>query len=829
MKRVPNIPLFVSCAVLLVGLVFAIGASAQSRITLSGTVLDADSRETLPFASVRIDSLGLGAATNVDGHFALASVPRGRHTLTVSYIGYAARRMTVETDSVSGRMTIGLLPATEVLEEVLVTAEQYSMMKAAESVSQITVSPRDLSVLPSLGEVDIFRSLQLLPGISGTNEGSSGLYVRGGTPDQNLILFDGMTVYHVDHFFGFFSAFNADAIKDVQVFKGAYPAQYGGRSSSVVDLTGKAGADDFRLGVGVNLLSTNVLAEVPLGERASLLLSGRRSYTDIIKSGLYSSIFESLGGGEASGGQPAGGGRPGGFGGGRGGGGALGSGFAGPGQAFVQPDFYFYDTNAKLTLRPSPNDVVALSLYAGNDNLDQSRFTTREITQGGQVGATVTNDVYDVTSWGNTGLSGKWSRVWTPRLYTQLLLSHSRYSSLGERASVNERVSAEADTVTFSVANATFEDNSVSDLSVNFDLGWQASAYHKLAFGVFGSRTETDYDFTRNDSVSVLDRSQNARQLAVYLQDTWKLADRLTIVGGLRAVNYDLTSQSFLEPRASVRFDLTDRIQLKAAYGRYNQFVARVVNENITEGARDFWLLADGQDVGVQSSTHYVAGIAYETPGWLLDIEAYRKKLTGLSEFTLRFSRGTVDIEADNLFFDGDGLARGIEVLLQKKSGRHTGWLSYTLAQVEHTFDGLNDGNPFPALHDQTHEVKLVNALALSRRWSASATWTFATGKPYTAPISEYDLTLLDGSEFSYIHVGEKNALRLPAYHRLDVGVHYRRPVGSSEIDVGFSVFNLYNRTNVWYREFDLAESPFVTTDVTLLGLTPNLSLRLDF
>jgi len=254
-----------------------------------------------------------------------------------------------------------------------------------------------------------------------------------------------------------------------------------------------------------------------------------------------------------------------------------------------------------------------------------------------------------------------------------------------------------------------------------------------------------------------------------------------------------------------------------------------VVNESVTEGARDFWLLADGETVGVQNSRHYIVGASYDAPQWLFDVEAYHKELSGLSEFSLRFQRSGVDLVADDLFYGGEGVARGLEVLLQKKTGRHTGWLSYTLSEVEHTFPELNDGEPFPALHDQTHELKIVNSFQITPRLSFASTWTYATGKPYTSPESEYAITLLDGTQMSYIHVGEKNGERLPAYHRFDAAVHYRFPMGSAETDIGFSVFNLYGRENIWYREFDLSETPILVTDVTFLGLTPNFSIRVDF
>lgn len=818
------------CVLLLLapGALVPVGAEAlaQQRVTVSGSVRDAESGETLPYASVVVEETTLGAAANVDGFFVLVGVPAGKRTVRATYLGYRPATVEIDTETLEGPLRIELVPAATYLDEVLVTAEQYQMMNATETVSKITVSPKDMASLPNVGEVDIFRSLQLLPGVSGANEGSSGLYVRGGAPDQNLVLLDGMTVYHVDHFFGFFSAFNADAIKDVQIYKGGFPAAYGGRTSSIIDLTGRTGGNDYGLGVGLNLLSAGMLAEAPIGQRGSVLVSARRSYTDILQTGLYNSIYETLTGENLASDQDqqaAGGGfpRP-------GGGRALGGGLQGPGLATVQPDFYFYDLNAKLNYRPTDKDVVALSFYNGRDNLNESRFTTNTITRGGQEGATILNDVYDVTGWGNLGASGKWSRQWSPRFYSNALLAYSQYFSDNERAQLNERYAAGADTLLGSWSLGGLENNRLGDFSLRLDNEWQISQAHNLGFGLQATHSDVKYENVRNDTLIVFDEKQNTRQAAVYLQDAWKPLAKLRLVAGARGAYHDLTGETYLEPRASFRYDLTDQMRIKGAYGRYNQFVSRVVNENVTEGARDFWLLADGENVGVQGATHYIVGASYETPTWLFDVEAYRKDLTGLSEFSLRFRRGGADFQADNLFFDGEGAARGVEFLLQRKATRYTGWVSYTLAEVEHTFEGLNNGQPFPALHDQPHELKAVGSARLGQRWNLSATWVFATGKPYTAPESQYSITLLDGTGQSYIHVGEKNGERLPAYHRLDAAVHYRFPIGAANVDLGFSVFNLYNRTNVWYKEFDLTEAPFLTTDVTFLGVTPNLSLRVD-
>jgi outer membrane receptor protein involved in Fe transport len=331
---------------------------------------------------------------------------------------------------------------------------------------------------------------------------------------------------------------------------------------------------------------------------------------------------------------------------------------------------------------------------------------------------------------------------------------------------------------------------------------------------------------TRDDSLTILDRDQQAGRTEVYLEDQWQLLPRLSLTLGARGSHYDQTGRNYFEPRAAASWRISDRFTLRGAYGQYHQFVNQVVRENVTEGSRDFWLLADTTLVPVQGATHYIAGVTYETPDFLFAVEAYRKDLNGLAEFSLRFDPGGANI--DKLFYSGTGVARGVEFLAQKKFGRYTGWVSYTLGRAENTFPGLNNGAPFPALQDQTHELKAVGSASLGR-WTLSSTWTFGSGKPYTAPESEYVLTLLDGTDFSYIHVGEKNGLRLPAYHRLDVAAQYRFQLGPWQGELGLSVFNLYNRANVWYRQFDLSTTPLLVTDVRYLGLTPNLFVQLHY
>ena len=325
-------------------------------ITISGVVKDKESGESLPFANVIVKDTNIGSITNEDGFFTLFNVPSDASTIQVQFMGYKTEILTLTTELVNDKIIILMTPDSNQLEEVVLSLDSgKEIIQMNKNVSQISLSPKKLASIPNLGEKDIFRALQLLPGISGTNESSSGLYIRGGTPDQNLVLLDGFTVYHVDHFYGFFSAFNSDVIKDVQLFKGGFPAKYGGRISSVMDLTGKTGnSNKFTLSSSISLLSANATVEIPIGNKANILISGRRSYTDILKSRLYKSIFDLYNDSAPTNNSNL------------------------PFQARVvqnqlQPSFYFYDLNAKLSYKPSEKDIISVSIYNGEDNLDSSR------------------------------------------------------------------------------------------------------------------------------------------------------------------------------------------------------------------------------------------------------------------------------------------------------------------------------------------------------------------------------------------------------------------------------------------------------------------------
>ncbi len=788
---------------------------SANKKDISGKILDAETGEPLVFANIIIIDTHLGASTNKDGFFVIVDAPTEICTLLVSYMGYESKEIIYDnTKGGNKKLEIKLKSISIVTDDVIVTAEKYKIWKTTDGVSQITLSPKQLIILPKLGEVDIFRSLQLLPGVSGISDGSSGLYVRGGTPDQNLILLDGMTVYHVDHFFGFFSAFNADAIKDVQFYKGGFSAKYGGRISSVADLTGKTGSvNKFKLDIGLSSLSANAVAEIPVFEKGSILISARRSYSDIIETDFYQSIYGFLSGGDTQT-EPQIGAR---------------------GNQMTQstiPAFYFYDLNAKFSYQLSNKDFLSFSFYNGEDNLDKSQEPT---LRGGLTGASTTQRFSnDFTNWGNLGGSAKWSRQWNNRFYSNFLISSTDYFNTRNTESGFTNSSDDNSSGFLGTSIKSLEDNNVKDFTIKLDNEWKLSNIHKLNFGLQYSDITTDFLMTRNDTTTILNRNSSSYQFALYASDKINIFSPLTLDIGGRLTRFEETKSFYIEPRLSAIYSLTDKLKLKGSWGNFYQFINHIVNEDVLEGTRDFWMGADSV-LQPAFATHYILGVEYQTSDYLFSVEGYYKDMENLVEFNQRIEnlrgRRSLSNAAPTVvenFFVGDGYSEGVEFLIQKKSGNFNGWLSYTLGKVEYTFPDFNDGMAFPANHDRRHEVNLVASYKIGN-WNLSASWVFASGKAYTAPESQYFLTLLNGESYSYTHVSDKNTNRLPDYHRLDISGTYSFKSKSYTGDVGLSIYNLYNHENIWYKEYDLESTPITITNVTMLGITPTIFIKLYF
>ncbi|MES2455995.1 MAG: TonB-dependent receptor [Bacteroidota bacterium] len=787
--------------------------AVRRDLAVSGRVTDQLTGESLPAATVKVMGTSILALCNADGYFTLSKVPADTVILLISFAGYQTAQERLTAASSSASLVIGLLPAYNALNEVEIAGKRNGIINTdPRKVSVIQLSPAKLAELPSMGERDILRAFQLMPGIGASNESSSGAYVRGGTPDQNLVLFDGFTVYQVDHLYGFFSAFNANAVKDVQMYKGGFSSRFGGRLSSVTDISGKEGnKKDINFGGDLSLLSLNLYGETPLGSKSSALFSIRRSYQGI----LYDKIFGKLSNPSAATTTPQGG--AGGFGG-RGGGAA---------DNQTQISSWFYDLNGKYTFTPNDRNIFSISYYSGSDDLDNSR----DLGIPGSLATTLnSSSIVDLTKYGNLGSSAKWSSRWSNKLYSNTLVSYSSYFSDRNRSTSNS-VTDSAD-VTSTVANGTFENNDLKDFSAKSDWEYTMSNKAKLLFGGFASLQDIKYVYAQNDTSTLIDQHNRGTTLGGY-GELELTAGKLLVQPGLRLTHYNVTGKAYLEPRFSASYALSDRWMLKGATGRFYQFANRVIREDILAGSKDFWVLADGKNIPVGSAFHYIAGASYETDQFLWSVEGYYKTLTGLTEYSLRqlrtggFRNGTVTLEEN--FYNGRGYARGVEFLLQKKTGRYTGWIGYTLGQAYNNFSAYGT-DYFPANHDVTQEFKSINMYHYGR-WTVSATWIYATGKPYTAPIGSFTIDRPGGGTITSLTITGKNTERLPAYHRLDAALTYDLvKVNTSKIgSIGFSLFNIYNRVNTWYREYQLQGNQVISTDVNYMGLTPNLTLTLKW
>jgi ferric enterobactin receptor len=776
---------------------------------ISGIVKDVTGG-VLPGVQVTIPDLKLSVDTDSSGHYNLKSVPPGKVILQASLPGFSVKQIEAVVQPGQNLKLDIVLEVQARSDTVTVEYTAPKLMTASDSIGVVTISPAQVVALPSLGEKDIFRSLQLMPGISATNESSSGLYVRGGTPDQNLVLFDGFTVYKVDHFFGIFSAFNANAVESTTILKGGFDSKYGGRISSVVDLVGKtSNKQEIEMGGGASLLSYNAYIDGPLGKKGTFMIAGRRSYQSPFSKRIRDKYNT-----RAAAGPPG-----------------------GPMGMFTsEPLSWFYDVNARATYSPGAKDTLTLSLYHGKDNFDNSR-TIQMPSFGANQNRDLNGDIKDSSNWGNTGSSLSWHRAWAPVFSSQLTLAFSRYFKNAD-TSAKMKVIDPKTGKTLSFDNGSTETNHLNDLTIRLANSLILGRHNYVEFGTEATRNKVDYYYNFNQDIGQLHRTGEGRQQAVYVQDRFQPFDRLEITPGIRAARYNVAKEIYLEPRLSLIFHITDKFRFKAAGGQYHQFINDLTREDPMGGDQDFWTLADGSSVPVSQADHYISGVSYENANYLFDVEVYRKNLKGLTEFGMfrpgigpppgQNQSSTGGLDFSRSFFNGSGYAQGVDFLAQKKFGADTGWISYTYGKVREYFPGLSS-SPYPASHDSTHEVKIVNSYQLNR-FTFSGNWVYATGKPITEPTGSEEMTAPDGRTFYRPTYGAKNASRLPDYHRLDLSATWDFYKGDeNRAQTGVSVFNVYNHANIWRRQYQVADGEMIQTDVKYLGLTVSAFVNFNF
>jgi len=779
----------------------------KRNITVSGKVFDAETGETLPQATIRINGSAIATTSNNDGHFTILNIPTDTAVLEVSYMGYITRSLGISEIGDHASADIRMSSDAKILNEVVVMDEYNQAVKVEGQPGALVFNPASLNSLPSLGEQDIFRTMQLMPGVSTTDESSSGMVIRGMHPSYNLVLLDGMTIYQQDHFFGSFSIINADVIKDVRVHKGMFDAKYGGRVSGVVDITTKNGnTEKPAFNVRLNSINAKTTAEIPIGKKWSFFAGARRSFTDAVKSNLFKELFDIA---QLSNDQ------------------IQLFGLVNTFGGTTSPSYFFHDANAKLTFRPSTSDVISLSMYVSRDKMDIDESTIF--------------DDYSFASerqtrWGNNGLSLRWGRQWNSKFYSNLRISDSRFFR-------NHRIKTSSQSQEMMGSYELKVENNINDFTCAIDNEWLVNKDFTLEFGLSGVWQETDahiYDKTilTGDFPGEFPEDTDARFSEKSLLHSiygsviiWP-SRRFTSTAGLRLNHYVSASPGvYAEPRVTTRYKVNDHFNLKAGYARSNQFISQVLyyweTGTVSGLNENFWLLSqperDAQPV--ISSDQLSAGATLKGNQLVYDAEMYYKITTGVVIDEDR-NAGTTDVY-------------GLDVIIQKMTGIHKGWIAYSLARATQSNPYILNGQAAPSWQDQRHELKIVNMLTLGN-WNLSSTTIYGSGKPfpkYTARYYRDDSGNINDYE---LFLDYRNESRLPAYFRVDLAASYKfRLKGAVELEAGVSIHNVTNHHNVKTRmvdqtELDKAiftntELPPVYNDIILLGFSPSAFINVSF
>ena len=741
-------------------------AQPQLTSTLSGFVRDGSDGERLPNAAVAIaaESRDLGALSNAEGYYAIPDIPAGTWVVTASYIGYTTQRDTLALAAGQAlRWDIELERQALEMVEVVVEAEATATSEVNQRPSVVALQVTDVQQMAAMAEPDLLRSLQLLPGVQSASDFSSGLYVRGGGPDQTGILLDQMRLYNPSHAFGFFSTFNPDAIKDVTFYKGAYPAQYGGSLSAILDVQNRDGnRRNFSTSGGVSLISSRLMSEGPLGQ-GSWMVAGRRTYIDPVLRAVRRTTDELDG---------------------------LG--------------YWFYDVNAKVNTQLSPNDNLMLSAYRGNDHLDISLGISDSTN-------TDTLSFGFGNNWGNEALTGRWTHVFSPALFGRMIAQYSKYHS---------------DIILNLFGTPIAVRNRVRDVSIKGDLDYFAAANHTLRTGVGLTLFRFDYgvrfDQYENDQVV------KPHLLTAYVQDNWQVTPLTEARLGLRGTYYGEGGHLSLNPRFSLSRVLQEGWRVKLAGGSYRQYLQLVSSEGFSGG--DLWLPLD-ETVEPGRSYQAVAGLEWEPANsYRFSVETYYTDLANLVVLDEEQGENDEQETSEDIFkTGGTGYATGVELFAEKRRGRLSGWLGYTLGWTRRTFPDIDGGRTFPPKYDRRHDVSLTATYRLAR-WTWTANLVYGTGQAYTPAAARY--TLRDPASdrpVDRLLAASRNTARLLPYHRLDVGMRRTFGLFSADVDFYLQIFNAYNRRNEWFIQYDPNDSTEQPIVVRMLPIVPTFGFDFRF
>jgi len=769
----------------------------QKNYSISGSIRDSQTGEDLPGASIIIlNNRGIGASANAYGFYSL-ELQEGKYIALYTYIGYQTQRIPLNLIE-NVVINIELEPVTAQLEEVEVIAEREDKNVKANEMTVTNVSMKEIESIPVLfGERDIFKTLQLMPGVKPAGEGSSGFYVRGGTSDQNLILLDEAPVYNASHMMGFFSIFNSDALRDVKLYKGGMGAEFGGRLSSVLDIKMKEGnAKHLTVNGGIGLISSRLTLESPLAKgKGSFIVSGRRTYADLF------TVFSKE-------------------------------------EAIQNAQLYFYDLNAKGNLRIGEMDRLFVSGYFGRDKFGF--------------------DEHFGFNWGNSTATMRWNHIFNPKLFSNTSVIYSKYSYqiLGGPSDGRIEIGSH-----------------IIDYNLKHDYQYYQNDHSIWKFGVdiiHHTMNPGDLNSDANELYNSLDvEKRYALESAIYLTNERKISSSFSLNYGLRFSNFIqlgpgniYTFNSFgevintkvytkwkpvvnyngLEPRLNGTLLINSTSSIKSFYSYTKQYMHLLSNSS-SESPTDIWL-PSSNNVKPSSSSQFGLGYYrnFSQNTYEFSVEAYYKDMQDIIDYKID-AEVTLNplVEGDLVF--GKGRAYGIELFFKKRKGKLTGWLGYTLSRTERRFEEINMNTWYAAKQDRTHDFSIVAMYQLNSRIQFSANWVYYTGNAVTFPEGKFRI-----NEQDILLYSDRNAYRMPDYHRLDLSISLKNKEYKSELDPetgnmiqqkkryrsnwNFSIYNAYNRENAYSISFESGESnPEVlqAVQLSLFKLIPSITYNFNF
>jgi outer membrane receptor for ferrienterochelin and colicin len=739
---------------------------AQSKFTLSGYIYDAASNEKIIGATVYVQEVQAAATTNAYGFYTI-TLPAGTYKLFVTYTGYASQEIEIVLNKNTAKDFSLATSTKKSLTELKVSAKKKQPIQQTTQTSMNSIPMAQIKALPAIfGEVDVLKALQLLPGVSGGSEGSAGIYVRGGGPDQNLFLLDGVPVYNVNHLGGFFSTFNADAISNVDLYKGGFPARFGGRLSSVVDIRLKEGNNKkFNVEAGIGAISSRLLVEGPLKKnKGSFMISGRRTYVDQ----LLKPIIKAQSDGTVSAG------------------------------------YYFYDLNAKLNYKISRKDHVYLSGYFGRDKFYAN------INESGNTGGTTSFLRSDNgLDWGNATGVARWNHLFSNKLFSNLSVSYTSYDY-----QVGSSILNVDGTDSFSFSGNLF--SGIRDLAAKYDLEYTPNIHHTVRGGASFTRhrfTPQSTNIKFKTGGSSIDTSLNnqrifANETDVYAEDDWKINDALRVNIGLHFSNFDVQNSNYSswQPRVSMRYLLNPNYSIKASYAQMNQFINLLTFDGVGLPT-DYWVPVTDK-LKPQVSRQVALGVAgtinktYEA-----SIEGYYKTMRNIIDY--KDGSSYFGIGGNTSFEDivemGQGLCYGSEFLLQKKEGKLQGLVGYGLAWTKRKYPTINFGEWYFYKYDRRHDFKIAAVYQLSDRVEISGDWVYNTGNWVTLPTQKIPSTTPStvSEAIDYLSVVDyypnRNNWNVRDYHRMDIAFKFSRQRKYYHRSWNIGCYNLYGRKNTFF------------------------------